>query len=314
MDAGDTMTTVTMRDEHHPDAVLPVEPEFTQQYVDATCEGAVTAAGLKVAIVGLARNLGDLLPVTMQRIYDTAAMFRDYRIVIVENDSADGTAETLQQWAKDDPEHVIVQTNKTGRPQLRGFEPQRMQAMAEYRNRCQDLVREHYSDCEYIIVLDTDAWGGWSNQGILNGITWHERMPMAGCMASTSLFKHGGIQVAGEIKWCHYDQFAFRWYGWAVRMEAWFPFWLPAPGATPLEVNSAFGGLAIYKPEAYLSARYSSPDGDCEHVHLHRMMKEKGWTTHLNPAQRCVMSWLVDEEPSDAAEHHSHDQCRAVPS
>jgi hypothetical protein len=27
------MTTVTMRDDHYPDAVLPVDAEFTQQYV-----------------------------------------------------------------------------------------------------------------------------------------------------------------------------------------------------------------------------------------------------------------------------------------
>ena len=307
------MTTVTMRDEHYPDAVLPVDKEFQQQYLDATCEGAVIAAGVKVAIVGLARNLGNLMPVTIRRIYDTAAMFQDFQIVIVENDSDDGTAEAVRQWADDDPDHVVAQTNTTGRPQLSGFEPQRMQAMAEYRNLGQQLLREHCRECDYVVVLDTDAWGGWSNYGILNGIAWHERVAKAGCMASTSLFKHAGIQVGGEIKWCHYDQFAFRWYGWDVRLEPWFPFWLPPPGAAPLPVRSAFGGLAIYKRDAYLSASYSSPDGDCEHVHLHRMMKDKGWDTYLNPAQRCVMSWLVDEEPSDATEHHSDDQHRTVP-
>jgi hypothetical protein len=100
MDVGDTMTTVTMRDEHYPDAVLPVDAEFTQQYVDAVCEGAVIAKDLEVVIVGLARNLGELLPVTIGRIYETANMFKSARVVIVENDSTDGTAESLEQWAK----------------------------------------------------------------------------------------------------------------------------------------------------------------------------------------------------------------------
>jgi hypothetical protein len=312
MDVCDTMKTVTMRDEHYPDAVLPVDAEFTQQYVDAVCEGAVIAKDLEVVIVGLARNLGDLLPVTMDRIYETANMFKSAKVVIVENDSTDGTAESLEQWAKEDPGMVIVETTTTGRPQLRGFEPERMQYMAEYRARCQELVRQHCHECDYVIVVDTDAWGGWSNPGVLNGIAWHERNLTAGCMASTSLFKHAGIQVSGESKWCHYDQFAFRWYGWAIRLEPWFPFWLPPPGVDPLEVKSAFGGLAIYKADAYLEAEYSSPDGDCEHVHFHKSMLSKGWTIHLNPAQRCVMSWLVDEEPSDAAEHHIDDQHRTV--
>lgn len=306
------MTTVTMRPEHEPENVLPVDPEFSQQYVDATCDGAIVAARSKVAIVGLARNICSILPITIQRIYETAQMFDDFKVVVVENDSTDGTKDMLETWAVEDPEHVIVDLSDCGRPQLHGFEPQRMQAMAEYRNRCQEFVRRHCDDCDYVIVLDTDAWGGWSNHGVLSGIAWHERLPEAGCMASTSLFKHAGIQVSGETKWCHYDQFAFRWYGWAVRLEPWFPFWLPPPGAQPLKVHSAFGGLAIYKRKAYVSAKYSSPDGDCEHVHFHRMMNSKGWDIYLNPAQRCVMSWLVDEEPSDAP--HVDDQHRPVSS
>jgi hypothetical protein len=307
MDAGGAMI-VTMTDEHMPDNVLPVDPEFATQYAQVTADGAIKATDSTVAIVGLARNLGDLLPETMRRIYETAHRFEDFRIIIVENDSTDGTKDYLSEWAAEDPDHVIVQMTDTGRPQLRGFEPQRMQAMAEYRNQCHDLVAKHYPQADYVIVLDTDAWGGWSVQGVLNGIGWHELLPQAGGLMSVSLFKHPGILVAGEVHWCHYDQFAFRWFGWRQRLESWFSFWLPQPGAEPLPVNSAFGGLGIYKTAAYLSSRYSSPDGDCEHVHFHKMMKGKGWTIHLNPAQRCVMSWLAEEEPPDATQPDVNDQ------
>jgi hypothetical protein len=311
MDAGGSMI-VRMTNDHLPDNVLPVDPEFATQYARVTSDGAIKATDSTVAIVGLARNLGDLLPETMRRIYETAYRFADFRIIIVENDSTDGTKQQLAAWAQDDPEHVIVQVSDTGRPQLRGFEAARMQAMAEYRNRCHDLVAEHYPQADYVIVVDMDAWGGWSVQGVLNGIGWHELLPQAGGLMSVSLFKHPGILVGGEVQWCHYDQFAFRWYGWHKRLESWFSFWLPPPGVEPLIVNSAFGGLGIYKTAAYLSSRYSSPDGDCEHVHFHRMMKGKGWSMHLNPAQRCVMSWLVDEEPSNAAEPYIDDQHRTV--
>ena len=134
------MTTITMKPEHWPDAALPIDAEFAQLYVEKVCEGAQLAKSMSVAIVGLARNLDNLLEVTQQRINDTAKLFDTTKIIVVENDSVDGTAENLQAWAKHDPERVIVQTTKTGRPQLRGFEPERMQAMAEYRTRCQELV------------------------------------------------------------------------------------------------------------------------------------------------------------------------------
>jgi len=307
MAIGDAMTTITMKPEHYPDAALPVDAEFAQLYVERACEGAILARGLRVAIVGLARNISSLLKVTQGRIRDTSHLFQAAKIIVVENDSVDDTAESLRLWAENDPERVIVETSKTGRPQLAGFEPQRMQAMAQYRSRCQELVGEHCPSVDYVIVLDMDAWGGWSNYGILNGIAWHERLN-AGCLASTSLFKHSGIQVSGVSQWCHYDQFAFRLYGYGMRMETWFPFWLPPVGSEPLPVFSAFGGLAIYRTCAYLQGEYSSPNGDCEHVHFHKSMSSKGWSIHLNPAQRCVMSWLADEEPSIDAHEHIDDQ------
>jgi hypothetical protein len=178
--------------------------------------------------------------------------------------------------------------------------------MAGYRNQCQELARRHAPDADYVIIVDLDAWGGWSTHGVINGIGWHERLPDAGCMASTSLFRHSAYRIGQEAVWCHYDNWAYRCYGWAPRLGPWFTFWLPPPGHPPLEVNSAFGGLGIYKTAAYLASEYSGED--CEHVPFHARMKEKGWSVFLNPSQRCVMTWLVDEdeEPSDGG-HNGDD-------
>ena len=291
-----------------PDAALPVDWEFCGLYADVTCEGALQAAKSRVAIVGLARDIAGILPLTIQRIQDTVRHFADWRCVIVENDSTDGTKGILEQWAMRDPDHVIVELIDNGRPHLHGFERARTEAMADYRNRCRELVQQHYPQADYVIAVDLDAWGGWSIHGVINGIGWHERMPKAGCMASTSLFKHHGTLIDGKAPWAHYDNWAYRWLGWTPRIGPWFTFWLPPPGAPPIEVGSAFGGLAIYKTAPYLEAEYSGED--CEHVPYHRRMKAKGWTIHLNPAQRCVMHWLPDEddeEPSDGG-HDSDDQ------
>ena len=59
-----------------------------------------------------------------------------------------------------------------------------------------------------------------------------------------------------------------------------------------IEVDSAFGGLGIYKKEAFISATYiGSEDGKdiCEHVPFHRSLKKKGYRLFINAAlTNCV--------------------------
>lgn len=279
-----------------PDAVLPVDHEFAAQYADVTCEGAMIAARAKVVFVGMARQIGGILPVTLSRIADFGKHVREITCVIVENDSTDSTKEVLAKFASENPKSVVVDSSDNGRPHLRGFEAKRVEAYAEYRNRGRELAKKHFGDADYVIVVDLDAWGGWSTHGLINGIGWHERIKDAACMASTSLFQHPGNIVDGQRPWCHYDQWAFRWHGWRSRIEPWFTFWLPPPGAHPVLVNSAFGAAAVYKAEPYFACKYASIDGDIEHVGLHREMQAKGWSIWLNPAQRTLMHWIPPDE------------------
>jgi hypothetical protein len=53
----------------------------------------------------------------------------------------------------------------------------------------------------------------------------------------------------------------------------------------PLQpVYSCFGGLGVYRMRAFLSSRYAG--SDCEHVALHRGMREAGFDRlFLNPSQ-----------------------------
>ena len=297
---------VTFGPQHEPDAAAPVDHEFSAVYADACCEGALHAAKSKLAVVGLARDIAGILPRTLKRIGETVRHFADWRAFVVENDSTDGTKDVLREWFDEHPENVVVQMCDNGRPHLHGFERDRVVALADYRNRCRELVREHYPEADYVLAVDLDAWSGWSVHGVINGMGWHQRLPKAGCLASVSLFKHAGTLIEGKAPWAHYDNWAFRGIGWTPRFGPWFTFWIPPVGAPPIQVNSAFGGLAIYKTQPYLEAEYSGDNGDCEHVNYHREMQSKGWQIFLNPAQRCVMHWLPDEEPSDGRDHGDH--------
>jgi hypothetical protein len=59
------------------------------------------------------------------------------------------------------------------------------------------------------------------------------------------------------------------------------------PQAEWIEVESAFGGLAIYRREALLEGRYNGVrdgEGICEHVPLHAELRAKGRRIFINPA------------------------------
>jgi hypothetical protein len=55
----------------------------------------------------------------------------------------------------------------------------------------------------------------------------------------------------------------------------------------PIRVESAFGGLAIYKPEVFLSFDYStisdSSYGNCEHLDLHSKCVNSGLNLYIDP-------------------------------
>jgi hypothetical protein len=56
-----------------------------------------------VMICGLARDLGAIAPLTAKRIEQIGTRFRDYGVVLVENDSIDGTQQYLTSWAAVNP-------------------------------------------------------------------------------------------------------------------------------------------------------------------------------------------------------------------
>ena len=63
-------------------------------------------------------------------------------------------------------------------------------------------------------------------------------------------------------------------------------------GMPLLEVESCFGGLAIYQTRCLLECQYGGED--CEHVTLHRSMRQAGFSRlYLNPSQIVLRSTLV---------------------
>jgi hypothetical protein len=142
------------------------------------------------------------------------------------------------------------------------------------------------------MVLDTDPHGGFSVDGVLNSLGWfcemlgesfHRREP--GAMASYSLYIRE--EQPGQLGVAQYDSWAARPNHWEDdRRMAWFHSFMPPVGSLPIPMNSAFGGLCLYRREAYLAGTYEG--GDCEHVFHHKAMQKAGYQLFLNPGSRYV--------------------------
>jgi hypothetical protein len=302
------MATITLDEikRHHPDVLLPPDPEFAEDYAEAVRAGREIAKGKTVALVAICRNAMPWLPRTLALVEQTGAMFREWSAYIHENDSADETKSILTAWSDGQQRHASL--NDNGRPHLNyTTAPVRTHALAEYRTACQDFVRNGRTP-DYVIVFDTDPWGGWSVDGVATSVAHMEWDSSLYALASYS-WGEWGPPLTPRAMAIHYDAFACRWNHWRQRDQNWFHLWHPPVGSPPVKVNSAFGQLAIYDGLRFLQGRYSGED--CEHVCLHRSIQEAAWEDPgdyddgpegtrmaLNPSMRCVSFWIPDEVKS----------------
>lgn len=279
---------------NRPEDFWPVEESCRERYGQYVGYGAAEAARSKVAIVSICRNAMPYLINTLDLVDELAGKFLEASFYVYQNDSEDGTVAALDDFASTRP-WAAVEHASLHRPDYRGFQPERTVALAEYRNRCRLWVEHHAPDARYVVMLDTDPHGGFSVEGVLNSIGWlcdysgrANRSIGVGGMASYSLFVRRNEQGENEI--AHYDAYAARLSWWEDRREkigqAWFHALLPPVGGDPIPMYSAFGGLAVYRADAFRYCLYGG--GDCEHVIAHKAMRQAGYGMWLNPGCRYV--------------------------
>ena len=276
--------------------------ELAQAYRDRCSEGVKRLRHSSVAFVGLARNCGEHLAGNLMRVLDVAGMCRQWQLHIESNDCTDDTLDVLAAFAREHKE-ATFHYQMLDRPHCPGeFAGRRTIALAEYRDACQRWVRACARDADYVVVVDWDLWAGWNHDGLLNAIGWLVEYPGAYGMASVSMFQH---DMGGGPMWCHYDLWALRGVGqtdcyWDTYQNGYGGFgffWLPPVGSPPVLVSSAFGGMAVYRTDAYLRGTYDGTT-DCEHVPFHRSIAAAtGQHLYVCPSMRTVVNWM---EPADA--------------
>lgn len=265
-----------------PEDAFPPHRDFAEAYVAACRRGYKAMAATRVVITGLARDVGRILPLTIQRVELLARCFADARIVVFENDSRDDTRLLLSHWEGVNPrvDATSERLDDPVNPTTRCLD--RAGRMAFYRRRCQERVLELCPQFDAVIIVDFDVQGGFSIDGIANSFGW-KGWDFVG---SNGLIcrRHGLTMNALR----QYDT-------WAMRFDADLtPLSTAAAGGlvyergTPLvPVTSCFGGLGIYTMDAYRQGRYGGDD--LEHATFHRALLAAGYgRLFLNPSQLVI--------------------------
>lgn len=253
--------------------------------------GEGSFSGRTVVFIGLTRNCAHALRRILGRIAAFADDLEDWGYVFLESDSTDDTLPILKSF---DAEHRrgIVE----GLPPLQKTMPKRTERIAYLRNRALDLVWRdpRLGAFDFAIVMDMDdANEIFPRDALLDHMRgWPE--DRAAVFANQSevyydiwAFRHPDLSP--DDSW---ERVRNRPFGMSkkqaktafiARRQA------PLPrDAGLIEVDSAFGGLGLYRLPAIRDCRYVGLDEQgnllCEHVAFHRQVRQKGYRLFIDTA------------------------------
>lgn len=247
----------------------------------------IPAAAL--VVVGCVRNGAKTVRRAVETLARATAGFANVQFLVVESDSTDSTLAELQKLRQESDRFDFLSLGA-----LAERVPARTERIAHCRNRYLAELRTsaRYASADYVMVADLD--------GVNNDL---RREAVENCWSSSVPWD----VVTANQRDAYYDIWALRHADWCPvdchdqysRLRAMFghPRALAiaihsrmarlSPRAAWIEVDSAFGGLAIYRREALLTGNYSGVENGhsvCEHVPLHAQLRAKGLRIFINPA------------------------------
>lgn len=240
-------------------------------------------------VVGVVRNCETSVKKDVMRLQQALIDAKSVQWLLIESDSSDLTLDCLDSLKKETQFFDYLSLDN-----LRSTMPFRTQRIAHCRNIYLEQIRSNplYAKVDYVIVSDFD-----------NMNTMLSTESIQSCWSRTDW----DICTANQVG-SYYDLWALRHPTWSPNdcfdqyrllikkgMPAFLAYYraiysrmIDIPlDADWIEVDSAFGGLAIYKKAAILSSNYvgltESGKEICEHVLFHQNMKQAGNKIFINP-------------------------------
>jgi hypothetical protein len=243
-----------------------------------------------ILICGLVRNGEETVKAAYKNIF-SAFSNTNFKIqwLIIESDSEDNTILELEEISKMDSDFKYLTLGE-----LKNTYPLRTDRIAHCRNTYVEKIRNDptYKNIEYVAVADMDGVNNLLNKDGINSCWAHQNWDV--CAANQS----------GP----YYDIWALRHKDWSPN-DCWHQFnflekfsknsaqnilsavyskMIPIPIDTDwIQVESAFGGFAIYKKNLFELSEYNGLTDDgkeiCEHVAFHKNLILKNKKIFINP-------------------------------
>jgi hypothetical protein len=131
----------------------------------------------RVLICALARNVGASIEKCARRLELVGETWLEYKILVFENDSTDGTREALRAWQTRNPRVSLLECGEDA-PQCKfrheeGYALEasnrrrtRMVQMAKYRNRYLEAAEQEHERFTHVLVADFDGKGSVDRDGM----------------------------------------------------------------------------------------------------------------------------------------------------
>ena len=243
-----------------------------------------------VLVVGTVRDCAERLGAEVARLGSALRGFARVQWLLVESDSADATVSRLEELARKNSSFKHVSLGH-----LRERIPLRTDRIAFCRNAYLDLLRTDasYRAVDFVAVADFDGVNSLLTEGAVASCWRRDDWDVC---AANQRGRYYDIWALRHAQWSPNDcwaQYRFLTRHGVSHARAWSACvrsrMLQIPGeAQWIEVDSAFGGLAIYRRSALQYGRYAGLDPQgaecCEHVALHFQLRAQGCRIYVNPA------------------------------
>ena len=290
-------------DSRFPESLFQPAENQRASYNKRLVSGFKTAQKSNVIICGMCRDIEDTAYKTISRIERLSSFFNSSYIVIYENDSNDKTPEILKDWQESN-DSVTVFSEVIGTKRLEDTSVERCHIMKDARNKLQNEVKilesSIYLDIDFVILVDMDLIGGWSYEGILNSLSYtHWDFIGSNGLHYGTVNKEGlltnNLEEIARIDRIFFDTFAYKDVGETaqVRKSSSEKNKIRlGRGEEPYRVESCFGGLGIYRWNAYKVGQYDMYA--CDHVCFNESIAREGFKSiYINPS----MITLYTETP-----------------
>jgi len=240
----------------------------------------------RIFVVGTARDCASTLENDVLRVTNAFGNKFELHWLIVESDSSDNSIEILESLKS-----RFGNFNYKSLSNLSHLYSERTERLAICRNEYLKEIRGLDQSFEFVVVMDFD--------GINSMLT---SQSIESCWA----IKDWTVQTANQAG-PYFDIWALRHNSWcpndwitdfnvlreqgmktskALRISLYGKMVTIPPKSNPIEVDSAFGGFAMYKKECLSTGTYiGMVEGKpvCEHVSLHKSIRESGGRILINP-------------------------------